>query len=127
MNSFHLDRKKIAKLLIDRGSYPNAKDNNDNTPLHWAAWVFNFFIFWILVIIIWYFSYNFYIFLFQVGKVSKWLHSLGRQTNQSNLFEWIIILGNANMAILLLEAGSKINEENNEREIPLHLAASNGL
>lgn len=92
----------VAKIFLSHGAIVDVGDNENHTPLLNACANGN--------------AHN------------KWIEFLLAIQVQHPLWIniWFIFVGRFEMAKLLLEYGANVNFKNNNKEVPLHLAARNG-
>lgn len=100
------DQMQMFTLLIDNGADVNVKDEQGNTPLHYAA---------------------------QEGQteISRILISKGADVNAKGFedatpLHAAAIGGNKDVVVSLLDAGADVDAENYMERTPLHLAAKSG-
>ena len=96
----------IVALLLEAGANPQEKNNDDWTPLHWAAENGHA---------------DIVVLLLEAGANPQEKNNLGYTP-----LHWAAWTGHTDVVALLLETGANPQEKNIYDKTPLHLAAENG-
>ncbi len=96
----------LARLLMEKGADPNARDELQQTPLHWAA---------------------------QAGRteLARLLIEKGAEIQTKDYRKWTPLhraaeFGHADLAQLLIEKGADLNAKDRSQRTPLHWATKGG-